>query len=527
MSGACAPYVFVLLVGAVLSVGDAAYALRFRRTPVARAFIGLAACSALYALGYAFELASGTLGSMLFWNKVQYLGISYIPAFWILVAIRFSGSQGAIPRPVFKGLFALSTLTLLLDLTNSLHRFYYRSVSVDASGSFPVIVLDKGPWYWVHVAYLVLALVVGSILLAGTFMRSQGPYRKQAALMMAGSSVPWIFFIVYQAGLTPRGLDATPFALIIVGPIFFWGMFRHRVFDVLPVAKESVFASMEDGAIVLDGLDRIVDFNPAARRALGELGRDSTGRPLAEVLAGRPGLLGLLGPKGREEADFRTGDDAGARHFRARISTVRNRWNRPMGKVLIFSDMTDRVLMMERLRLLAATDELTGAANRRHFFEQGRRELSRAKRYGRPLSIIIIDFDRFKVVNDTRGHEAGDEVLKGICRALMGALRDTDVFGRHGGEEFVVLLPDTPPGQALEAAERLRATVAAASIRVPDGGEVRITASFGVSGADPVTAEDLDGLIRDADRAMYEAKAAGRNCVRIAGSSRSGMSAGG
>jgi diguanylate cyclase (GGDEF)-like protein len=514
MTSGCAPYVTVLLAGAVLSVADAVYAFRFRRNPVAMAFIGLSACSALYALGYGLELASGTLDGMLLWNKVQYLGISYIPVFWLLFAVRFSGSQGVISKPVLAGLFALSSLTLIFDLTNGLHHFYYRKVSIDAAGPFPMIVLEKGPWYWVNVVYLNLALVAGSYLLAGMFMRSPRSYRKQATLMMIGSALPWLFFLLYQAGLTPRGLDATPFALAIAGPIFFWGMFRYRVFDVLPVAKESVFASMLDGAVVLDGQDRIVDFNPAARRIFGELDRSSAGRPMAEVLAGRPEILGLLGPKAREEADLCAGTGEGARHYRVRLSAVLNRWKTPMGKVLIVSDVTERVLMMERLRTLAATDDLTGAANRRHFQEQGRKELSRAKRYGRPLSLIIIDLDRFKGVNDTRGHEAGDEVLKSVCRTIMAALRDTDDFGRQGGDEFAILLPETSPAQALEVAERLRATVTGTPIRLPDGGEVRVTASFGVSGTDRITTEDLDGLIRDADRAMYEAKDAGRDRVR-------------
>jgi diguanylate cyclase (GGDEF)-like protein len=451
---------------------------------------------------------------MLVWNKVQYLGISYIPAFWLLVAVRFSGRQGSISKPVFAVLFALSTLTLLFDVTNELHHFFYRSVSIDTAGPFPMIVLEKGPWYWIHIVYMNFALIAGIFLLVGTFMRSPRVYRKQAALMMIGSGLPWLFFIVYLAGLTPRGLDATPFAMAIAGPVFFWGMFRYRVFDLSPVAKESVFASMQDGAIVLDNLDRIVDFNPAAGRILQELDRDSVGCPMAEVLSSRPELLEILGSKVLEEAEFRAGGGDDARHYRARLSTVRNRWKKPMGKVLIFSDMTERVLMTERLRTLAATDDLTGAANRRHFLEWGRREISRAKRYGRPLSLVILDLDHFKSINDSRGHEAGDEVLRRVCRIIMDALRDTDVFGRHGGEEFVVLLPETPPGQAAEAAERLREKIAEIPIRAPEGGDVRITASFGVAGADRITTEDLDGLIRDADRAMYEAKAAGRNCVR-------------
>ena len=513
MSHPAAPYMLLLIAGAVLSAANGLYALRFRRAPAAAAFAGLAACSCLYALGYAFELGSGTLARMLFWNKVQYLGIAFIPFFWVLVAARFSGTGTRASRPALAGLLLVCALTLFFDWTNASHHVFYRSVAVDAAGRFPVIVLGKGPWYWVHTLTMNLALVAGNLILIRSFTRSPRATRRQTAVMMLGSALPWLFFLAYLAGFTPRGIDATPFALSVTGPVLLWGMFRYRIFDLSPVARESVFASMQDGAVVLDGLDRLVDFNPAAQRILGELDRSATGLPIARVLASRPEWLALMAPEGGGAAEIRVAEGEGERFYRLRLSPVRNRAKRTVGKVLLISDVTEQAGLNARLRALAETDELTGASNRRHFLERGRQEVSRAKRYGHPLSLVVIDLDHFKRVNDSWGHEAGDEVLRRVCAIIRDILRENDLFGRHGGEEFVILLQEAPPESAALVAERIRERIRRDPVLV-GGTEVRITASFGVAGAGRITTESLEQLIREADKAMYEAKAAGRDCIR-------------
>jgi diguanylate cyclase (GGDEF)-like protein len=514
MIPAVVPYFSVLLAVSVLSAALGAYSWRFRRTSAARPFIGLALCTSIYAFGYAFELISGTLDRLLFWNKIQYIGISFIPAFWILLAAKYSGKDGWLTKPVTWALFLFSALTLAFDVTNSLHHLFYVKVSIDATGRFPLIVLEKGPWYWVHIAYMNASVIIGNILLVRTFLRSSAPYRKQTAVMTAGSVFPWLGFIVYIVGVTPHHIDASPFALAITGPVFAWGLYRYRIFDIVPVAKESVFASMRDGALVLDTQDRVVDFNPAAASIFPALGRSSIGRPLKEALPQSEDLMQLLRPTGKGEIEFRSEKGEKPMYFRARRSPVFNRHGRPRGSVLLISDVSQHVWLTEQLMALTKIDDLTGAFNRRHFMELGRKEVDRAKRYNTPLSLIIIDLDHFKNVNDIWGHEAGDQVLKIVCEHIQAALRKPDSFGRHGGEEFAVLLPETAMAQALQVAERLRTTIGENPIPLKDGKRVTITASLGVADLESIPANDFNDLIREADRAMYKAKAAGRNCVR-------------
>lgn len=160
----------------------------------------------------------------------------------------------------------------------------------------------------------------------------------------------------------------------------------------------------------------------------------------------------------------------------------------------------------------ARTDALTGLWNRMHFGEQLTRTLAESDRYNHPVSLVLVDIDHFKTVNDTWGHEAGDTVLKHVAHILQDGVRSVDVCVRYGGEEIAMLLAQTDSARAVEVAERLRARIASAPVRHGPA-EIAVTASFGVA-TYPETVKVRDQLFPSADKALYIAKHDGRNCVR-------------
>jgi len=170
--------------------------------------------------------------------------------------------------------------------------------------------------------------------------------------------------------------------------------------------------------------------------------------------------------------------------------------------------------LVEESRSLATTDTLTGLLNRRAFVDAATREVLRSTRYRDHFSVILMDVDHFKLINDRRGHSSGDAVLGAVARLLTRCVRSCDVVARWGGEEFVVALPSTPLEGAAEVAERLRAQLEAELINDISGDRVPVTASFGV--AELIPQEKLDQIVDRADRAMYSAKSAGRNQVYTA-----------
>ena len=169
---------------------------------------------------------------------------------------------------------------------------------------------------------------------------------------------------------------------------------------------------------------------------------------------------------------------------------------------------------IEEVNRRAETDALTGLANRRRFDESLQRELSHSDRFGHPVSLVLVDIDHFKRVNDSHGHEAGDAVLRTIAQTLADGVRAVDLCARFGGEEMAILLPQTTATGAFELADRLRRRIAGRAIRYNES-EITVTASFGVASY-PDGACVRDGLFQAADAALYEAKHGGRNCVKLA-----------
>nr|WP_317265668.1 diguanylate cyclase [Arthrospira sp. SH-MAG29] len=165
------------------------------------------------------------------------------------------------------------------------------------------------------------------------------------------------------------------------------------------------------------------------------------------------------------------------------------------------------------LEKLATTDPLTGIANRRHLLTLGEREFQRTHRYKNPFSVLMIDIDHFKLINDNYGHSIGDKALKIMADITVNALRKVDIFGRFGGEEFVVFLPETKADEALVVAERIREAIATTPIYVDDQ-TIHITVSIGVTIYNS-SEISLDGLLMEADKALYDAKKQGRNQVVI------------
>jgi diguanylate cyclase (GGDEF)-like protein/PAS domain S-box-containing protein len=283
--------------------------------------------------------------------------------------------------------------------------------------------------------------------------------------------------------------------------------------------------TVSDGLLVLDRDGKITFANPEAQSLLGYrpdelLGADmcdllhvlDDGRPMPRIASnvlnvGRTGITCY----GQDELFKRK--DGVLLPVMVSASAIIKR-HQIAGIVVAFHDISERKQLERELTRRAQTDVLTGLNNRRHFYDLAEQELARARRYGKPLALLMLDVDRFKQVNDSYGHHAGDAVLKKLSEVCIAAMREIDVIGRYGGEEFVVLLPETDSHRALEAAERLRHALAEVDVPLAGGDMLRFTVSIGVANLEATDA-DLDSVLRRADKGLYEAKNSGRNRVCV------------
>ncbi|NJD39564.1 MAG: diguanylate cyclase [Geobacter sp.] len=279
-----------------------------------------------------------------------------------------------------------------------------------------------------------------------------------------------------------------------------------------------ITANIADGVYVMDSRGVISFANRRAAELLGYRGDELLGAVAHDLFHyhGIPGAVPLeqcpiyqvIQTRGRYEGEEQFVDKQGQLLTVQVASQAMLAGERVVGSVSVFRDVSEQKQLEEQLRLSSITDPLTGAYNRRFLQESLLKELYRAERHGSQFSVVMLDIDHFKQVNDRYGHGVGDQVLQYLVRLVQGRIRTSDLLARWGGEEFMLLLPATPVTAAVALAEELRAALQDGQIE----GVGTVTASFGVTGWLPGDTVDL--MQQRVDRLLYQAKESGRNCVK-------------
>jgi diguanylate cyclase (GGDEF)-like protein/PAS domain S-box-containing protein len=284
----------------------------------------------------------------------------------------------------------------------------------------------------------------------------------------------------------------------------------------------AIFDHVRDYAIYTTTLDGQIDeWNQSLQRLGGWLAADMQGASIAMFFPSddqnSPPPAALLTEAKRvgsvETEGWRIKRDGSQFWGNTVITALPDETGSVRGFAVVSRDMSERKRIEDELKQLATVDPLTGAFNRRYAHARLVAEFDRRSRSGHPCAVMMLDIDKFKSINDSYGHDAGDVVLCAMVTTCKASVRAVDMVARWGGEEFLILLPDTEAAAAVTAAERLRETIAAKSVSVGNGTVIAVTVSIGV--AVPIN-NDLHELLHQADSALYKAKAHGRNQVVLA-----------
>lgn len=461
--------------------------------------LALAWWDATYGLFWA-----GTPGpTQYFWLDITYVGAVIVPGALFAFALQLTNRQEWLKRPFTFILYLEPLLVLTCLFTDPYHGLFFAGKRAENSA----VILDAGPVFWANVAYSYTLILIATALIVGGFMRASGIYRKQLGLVSLGIGLTWLNSIIFIVGLNPLpGADNTPFSFTIAAVAFAFAISRYHLLDLIPVARDILIEKMRDGVLVIDSHNRIVDMNPAAQTLLN-INSDKIGKPVEEVIKKWQHYERNILPQIEMEFGRKT-----KRYVDMQTSFIMDDKGRNIGRLIILHDITKLKRVQSELHLLANSDSLTGAANRGYFMSLARKEIRRALRYKRKLSLVLMDMDFFKKVNDTYGHASGDHALIALRNICINHIRKEDTFARLGGEEFALLLPETSQKTALHLAERLREALASTVINV-DTLKFKVTISMGVTEFGIQDQDTFEGLFHRADKALYKAKSDGRNRV--------------
>jgi len=271
--------------------------------------------------------------------QVQYIGIAAVPPLWLLFTSQYARLSWTSDRTLRWLLWLLPVVTVVLAFTNPSHGLLWRAVvPVSAPGHGTRLMYVHGPWFWVMVAYNYAALATGTLVLARAIRRAPPAQRRQVTLVVAGVALPWLNNVLYIAGALPAGFDSTPIAFALSSAFILWGLYRHRLLALVPVARDLVIENMDVGVIVLDPALLIVDLNPAAH-ALSGCSKASVGMAIESAVSwwGQRATTATASPAGPVLID------SNGRNLEVQVSPVRDAADKLAGWLVVVRDITAQV----------------------------------------------------------------------------------------------------------------------------------------------------------------------------------------
>ncbi len=453
---------------------------------------------------------------------IQYAAVVSVPVLWLLHALVQTGQRQLLGSYWLQSLWLVPAGTVLLAVDFAIGEggnILWRELVLPQEAG--IARLRNGPWAWLAMAYGYLVFLAGCGVLLRYFAQSSRYWVEMSVTALAPVAVLGLN-LAHINGLWIAPMDPTPFGLGVTCLAFAWALVRRRMFQLSPIGRSVALQYLQDGVVIVGPEGQVLEVNPAA----GQLGFVDGARlpgPVRE-LVDRDGR----GSDEPEELEL-TSATQGLRRVQVLARHIEGRYGETAGTVLTLRDVTrERQAQQEllaahhRLRRMnselaemAQTDPLTGLANRRRLMERLTEEYARVQRHGGTLALLLIDLDHFKNVNDRYGHVVGDLALQATAGAIRAMTRPNDLAARFGGEEFVLLLPDTDAAGARSASCRLACRIRALEIDTESGAAVTLTASLGLANLDE-SCTSPTMLLERADGALYRAKEAGRDRIAIA-----------
>jgi len=507
---------FFLVASSLLLLLMALYAFKHRERQGAFAFFILLLATVIWSIGSLLEISVVSFKCKIFWRNIQQIGVFILPISTVFFATIYTRSTKYLKYVYIAAI--PSILSILLIFTNDSHHLM-------RSGYTLVDSLVYGKSLVVHLTLL------GSILVSYNFLlpffaifilldfsrKVSSQFRSQVYLLIFGFILTFIMAWLKTAILEKAGIFIQIAVLSIPSSIIiFYCLFRHRTFNLSPIARDKVFEVINQGIIIMDETGTMVDINSFALNCLEKRFNITSplGSKLKEVNNQISKINTLIESNIENHFEICIKKEPEPEHLSLSFYPLYHNKDEFIGSVLIINDITAQKLLERTLEERAEKDYLTRLLNKFGFEKAIQQHIFSKNQNDVLYSILMIDLDNFKQLNDTSGHADGDKILCHFADTIMRTIRPNDIASRIGGDEFVIVLPNTKKGDAFKIAERLRKIVATSYITLNNNKRIRYTISIGV--ADNRTSlNKFDEVLKQADKALYEAKNKSRNCSVI------------
>ena len=461
----------------------------------------------LFNLGFLVEISAPIKEVAIIGKQMKYLGLPFISPLVLLFILDYYGYRFTASKAT--ALLAIPVLHSLAAVTFPWNGLFYSNITWVIDASTPHLETKRSIIYYIGFFYSSFMTI--SILLIAIFRSRRKDYaiKKQSNLIIASAAIPGIGNAVNV--LAPLNLPFDPTALLLTTgcTLLAYSFLRLNLFQIAPIAREQIIENIRDAFVLVDRHKCFIDANAAAKKLFPQLALAVIGTPIDDIedlpFRGRQGNI-------NNDWSFEIMDECSViRHYTISKTSISQQREFICDCLMIY-DVTESKNLLDHVNNLAEHDTLTGLINRRTFFSKGELLFQEIASLGSAMSALMIDVDHFKKINDTYGHQIGDEVLSIFAQKLSERFRSTDLFARYGGEEFCALLPMANEAVAMKIAHELREITACIDWEGKLPG-LSITISIGVA---VYTAEyhgTLDALVGCADTALYAAKGAGRNAV--------------
>jgi len=506
--------VLVLIVSAalIMSIIIGVYTLFRGQSSKKNYFLLLQTMIIIYLFGYFIEITSTNIGEAYAGAKVLYTGASFIVTFvffFIADYCDFKLHRYYVKTPML----LISLLAAVTLWFTKFDRLVYLDYSYNTSLAHHLNFTPGILYYLLH-SYPIICMLLSMATLLIRMKKWKEKYRKQLIILLVCLIFPLIteiiYFITVFSGVNTDHTYLTPYSMAIMSLCLYIGVARFNIFDVFSMTTVNAMEYIRDGLILLDHRNNYLFSNPVAAELLPAIKKLVRGESVFSIKEWPVELSGI------ETGSIEFSTDNGTKHFKGNVSPVFARNQTLIAKIVLFHDITDRVILVKKLEDAAYIDALTGIYNRKHFFELAQVNIERALRFNNSIYVAMLDLDFFKRVNDTHGHAAGDQVLMNTADVIRHTIRSYDLLGRYGGEEFVLLITDLTITEAANIMQRIRENIEKSVINY-EGVEIQITCSIGL--AQFTSGDTIESSVKKSDEALYVAKNSGRNQVKIYGES--------